>query len=193
GAERRASAGIPQALLAQAHRHRARGRAVRELARDGEHVRDRAGDRAGRRAMSPWLALAPLSFFVAYLAAALQNGTGADSLWMCHVSNLILAAGIAGRWPRVIGLAVCWIVVGIPLWLYDMVQAGEVTVVSVLSHLGGLAFGMYALRRVRISYNPWLPALVVYLVVQQLCRWFTPAELNVNLAHRAYEGWDRLP
>ncbi|HJY77989.1 MAG TPA: hypothetical protein VKE95_15240 [Burkholderiales bacterium] len=143
--------------------------------------------------MSPWLALAPLSFFVAYLAAALQNGTGADSLWMCHVSNLILAAGIAGRWPRVIGLAVCWIVVGIPLWLYDMVQTGEVTVVSVLSHLGGLAFGMYALRRVRISYNPWLPALVVYLVVQQACRWFTPAELNVNLAHRAYEGWDRLP
>jgi len=143
--------------------------------------------------MSRWLALAPLSFFVVYAAAVLQDGKGAESLWVCHVSNLILAAGIAGRWPRVIALAVCWMAVGIPLWAYDMAMTGEVTVPSVLSHLGGLAFGMYALRRVRISYNPWLPALLAYLVLQQICRWFTPAELNVNLAHRAYEGWDVLP
>lgn len=145
------------------------------------------------RSAFPWLALAPASLFLAYLATALQNGKGADSLWICHVSNLILAVGIAGGRPRVIGLAACWIVVGIPLWTYDMALTGEVSAVSVLSHLGGLAVGVYALRRVRISYNPWLPALVSYLLIQQLCRWLTPVELNVNLAHRAYEGWQGLP
>lgn len=143
--------------------------------------------------MNPWLSLAPLSFFLAYMAAAVQDGKGADSLWMCHVANLMLGAGIAGRWPPVIALAVCWIVVGIPLWAYDMALTREVSAVSLLSHLGGLAVGMYALRRVRISYNPWLPALGSYLVIQQLCRWLTPVELNVNLAHRAYEGWQGMP
>ena len=140
-----------------------------------------------------WLAAAPAFFFLAYLAAALQDGKGAESLWMCHVANLILSAGIAAGWPRAVGLAVSWIVIGIPLWIYDMLNTGEVSAVSVLSHLGGLAVGLYALRRVRISYNPWLPALACYLALQQLCRWLTPAELNVNLAHRPYEGWQDLP
>jgi len=145
------------------------------------------------RAAFASLAILPALFFVAYFAAAFERGRAADSLWMCHVSNLILAAGILTNRPRVIGLAVAWIVLGIPLWAFDLWRAGGTSLVSVLSHLGGLAVGLYALSLVRISFNPWLPALLLYLIVQQLCRWLTPAEMNVNLAHRAYEGWEGLP
>jgi hypothetical protein len=139
------------------------------------------------------LGVLPALFFLAYFAFVLERGKAADSLWMCHVSNLILAAGIVASRPRVIALAVAWIILGIPLWAFDMWRTGEAIPASVLSHLGGLAVGLYALSRVRISYNPWLYALLVYLVVQQLCRWITPAELNVNLAHRVYEGWEGVP
>ena len=139
------------------------------------------------------LGILPALFFFAYFAVALERGRAADGLWMCHIANLILAAGILARRPRAIALAVAWIVLGIPLWAFDLWRAGETSLVSVLSHLGGLAVGLYALSRVRISYNPWLSALLVYLVLQQLCRWLTPAALNVNLAHRAYEGWEGVP
>jgi hypothetical protein len=139
------------------------------------------------------LGILPALFFFAYFAVALERGRAADSLWMCHIANLILAAGILARRPRAIALAVAWIVLGIPLWAFDLWRTGETSLASVLSHLGGLTVGLYVLSRVRISYNPWLPALLLYLVVQQLCRWLTPAEMNVNLAHRAYEGWEGLP
>jgi hypothetical protein len=145
------------------------------------------------RAAFASLGLLPALFFLAYLALVLQRGRAADSLWMCHVANLILAAGIVADRPRVIAPAVAWIVLGIPLWAFDLWRTGDAIAVSVLSHLGGLAVGLYALSRVRLSYNPWLPALLAYLVVQQLCRWLTPAALNVNLAHRPYEGWEGMP
>lgn len=132
----------------------------------------------------------PLFFFVLYLAAAAQRGRAADSLWMCHVANLVLATGIFVRRPRLVGIALAWIVLGIPLWALDMWGSGEVIPASVLSHLGGLAVGMYAAWRLRLSSNPWLGALLLFLAVQQLCRWLTPEALNVNLAHAEYEGWE---
>jgi len=139
------------------------------------------------------LGILPLALFGAYLAGAVQDGRAADSLWMCHVSNLLLALALFGNWASLVGLAVAWIVLGVPLWIYDVWHTGAPRIVSSFAHLGGLAVGLYALSQVRVRHNPWLYALVLYLVVQQLCRWLTPAELNVNLAHRAYERWDGVP
>jgi hypothetical protein len=132
----------------------------------------------------------PIFFFVLYLATAAQRGKAADSLWMCHVANLLLSIGMFSRSPRLVGIALAWIVLGIPLWALDMWRSGELTQASVLSHLGGLALGMYAAWRLRLSSNPWLAALFVFVALQQLCRWLTPEALNVNLAHAEYAGWE---
>lgn len=132
----------------------------------------------------------PLLFFAAYLAAAVHRGTAADSLWMCHVANVLLSVGIVARWPRLVGIALVWIVLGIPLWALDAWRSGGTTLVSLGSHLGGLAVGLYALWRLRLSSNPWLAALLLLVAIQQLCRWLTPKALNVNLAHAEYAGWE---
>lgn len=136
------------------------------------------------------LASLPALFFVVYLAIAMHRGKAADSLWICHVSNLLLALGLITQRRSIVGVAVAWIILGIPLWALDAWHSGEVTPVSAVSHLGGLALGLYALSRLRISYNPWLAALLLFVAIQQLCRWVTPVALNVNLAHAAYAGWE---
>lgn len=130
-----------------------------------------------------------LALFAAYAAFAAQRGRPAEALWMCHVANLLLAAGLFAAWPRLVGIAVLWIVLGIPLWVLDAWMNGEVPPVSIASHLGGLALAMYALPRLPLSSNPWLAALAVFLALQQACRWWTPEALNVNLAHAEYTGW----
>lgn len=134
------------------------------------------------------LGILPALFLGAYVLSAYRHDKLGDSLWMCHVANALLALGILGNWPIVIGIAALWIVYGIPLWAFDMWQTGDVRWVSVVSHLGGLAVALWALSQVRMSANPWIYALLLYLVVQQISRWVTPAALNVNLAHRIYEG-----
>jgi len=136
------------------------------------------------------LGLVPLVLFAAYFAMAWQRGRVADSLWMCHAANVLLSAGIFAQSARLAGIAVLWILIGLPLWAMDVWLTGETTVVSTASHLGGLAVGLYALRRLRLSSNPWLAALLVFMALRELCRWLTPAALNVNLAHAPYRGWE---
>jgi hypothetical protein len=131
----------------------------------------------------------PLLLFAAYLAAAVHRGTAADSLWMCHLANVLLSVGIVARWPRLVAIALVWIILGIPLWALDAWRSGGTTLVSLGSHIGGLAVGLYAASRLRLSSNPWIPALLLFAAIQQLCRWLTPEALNVNLAHAEYTGW----
>jgi hypothetical protein len=142
------------------------------------------------RAAAFSLGVVPLLLFAAYFAMAWQRGRAADSLWMCHAANVLLSAGIFARAPRPTGAAVLWIVIGLPLWAMDAWLAGETTAVSAASHLGGLAVGLYALHRLRLSSNPWLAALLVFVALREACRWLTPAALNVNLAHAPYRGWE---
>jgi hypothetical protein len=139
------------------------------------------------------LGVLPLGFFALYLALAAQGGKAADSLWLCHVANLLLGVGLLAGRPRVAAVGIAWIVLGIPLWALDTWRSASLTPVSLLSHLGGLAVGLYAASRLRISFNPWLAALLLFVALRELCRWFTPEARNVNLAHAAYPGWEGMP
>ena len=107
---------------------------------------------------------------------------------MCHVSNMVLAAGLLSGNARLVQLGAIWIIPGIPLWLMDMVQTSLIYFASVASHLGGLAVAILALRWHGMKKNTWFLAVIWFLLVQQLCRVVAPVELNVNLAHNIWPG-----
>jgi hypothetical protein len=136
------------------------------------------------------LGVLPLAFTFAYFVVASREGRAADTLWMCHVSNVLLGIGMMFALPALVRVAAAWIVLGFLLWPLDIWTAGGVTAISIVSHAGGLAVALYAVRSVGTSRKSWLPALLLMLFIQQLCRWFTPPELNVNLSQRIYTGFD---
>ena len=107
-------------------------------------------------------------------------------LWLCNLSNLVLAIGIFFRLPLLIGISVLWLIPGIPLWLFDMYRTGYSPVTTFLSHLGGLVVGLFALSRVKVNKNLWIPAWIYGLIVQIICRLFTSPELNINVAFKIY-------
>jgi hypothetical protein len=129
-----------------------------------------------------------LVLFALKLLTDIAAGQAGNSLWMCHVANLLLGIGLLAHAAALMRVAVLWIVFGIPLWILDMIYTGQVSIASMLAHLVGLAVSVYALRLVGMGRRAWLFALVLLLIVQQLCRWLTPPALNVNLAHRVYDG-----
>ena len=135
--------------------------------------------------------LLPIAFFVAYAAVAVVQGRGWDALWICHVANVVLGAGILARRPLWVRAAVLLIIPGVPLWIYDMLVASSVEPVSIVSHLGGLAVGIPALVRLPSERRAWPVALGVFLAAQLAARLFAPPALNVNLAHGVYPGWER--
>lgn len=144
------------------------------------------------------LGIAPLMFFTAHLLFYLSDSFYASTrgvenmLWMCNVSNLLLAAGLLLGLRRVIRLAVFWLIPGLPIWLFDAFLRGSLLFTSFLTHIGGLAVGLIAMRKVRADKWSWLYAFAWYLLIQQLSRLFTSEYWNVNVAHKMYQGYETV-
>ena len=136
------------------------------------------------------LGILPLLFFAAYFYAAVGENRAPEAFWMCHVSNLILGIGVLAQRPALVRMVFPWLVFGVPLWLIDIASSGDERAVSTVSHLGGFLLGLYAICCVRVPTNPWLFALLLFMALQQLCHWLTPASFNVNLSHSIYSGWE---
>jgi hypothetical protein len=133
-----------------------------------------------------WL---PLILFISRFVAYLQLGQPSQMLWMCHLSNLLLSAGLFLANALIIRLSVILIIFGIIPWIVDMFVIRIVTPVSIASHLGGLVVGLLAIAKVRACPWSWLAALGSFVLVQFVCRFVTPPEFNINTAHRVYDIW----
>lgn len=129
------------------------------------------------------LGLLPLLFFILHANYYRQAGGLSHLLWMCNIGNLVLAIGLFLARPVLVRVAVIWLLPGLPIWLWFVVRPGWWILTSFFAHAGGLIIGLIALRKVRANRWMWLQAFVWYLLIQEICRLFTPPELNVNGAH----------
>ncbi len=144
------------------------------------------------------LGLLPLAFFIAHFwfyatAEFYADNRGVENmLWMCNVSNLLLAVGLLIGSRRLIRLSVIWLIPGLPLWLFEVVRNGGWLITSFFTHIGGLLVGLIAMRWVRTDKWSWAYALGWYVLMQQLSRWFTTPYWNVNVAHKIYSGYEQI-
>jgi hypothetical protein len=135
------------------------------------------------------LGFLPLCFFIArgieYMIVA---KTPEQMLWSCHISNLMLAAGLFMGNPFLIRVAVLWLILGVPPWLIDMVGSHQITAIRIFSHLGGAIVAIIAIRSVGAKRLSWIPSLIYFVILQQITRLLTAPGpyTNVNVAHFAY-------
>jgi len=137
------------------------------------------------------LGLFPLAFFLAQAAHYWRINELGNTLWMCNIGNLVLAIGLFLNNAVLIRVAVIWTFPGLVVWLVYVVLAWGVFLSSTLAHVGGLIVGIFAIGRVGMDRAAWRYALGWYLLVQFLSRLFTPADLNVNVAHHVDPGWQQ--
>lgn len=138
------------------------------------------------------LGLVPLTIFLVHAHYNWSQGNPGHVLWMCHVSNALLGVGLLIGQRGMIRLAPIWLLPGIPLWISDMLFTRQMPAITFLSHLVCPVVGLVALRAVGAHRSTWFFAFLWFLFIQQLSRMFTPPELNVNVAHSIYPGWDRF-
>jgi hypothetical protein len=132
------------------------------------------------------LGLLALGFYAVHAGYNLRYGHPENLLWACHVAALAIGVGLLGGWATPAAIGVIWLAVGVPLWLIDVLTGGEFTPTSILTHVGGLVVGFVGLRHLGMPAGAWWKALLAMLALQQLCRWVTPAEANVNVAFSVY-------
>ena len=144
------------------------------------------------------LGILPLLFFLAQAIHYWQIDQLGHLLWMCNVGNVLLGVGLLLKQPRLIRVAVVWTVPGLFIWWRYVATEwfGYATLdwwavmSGTLAHIGGLCVGIIALRRVRVDQITWLYAFAWYLAIQLISRLITRPDLNVNVSHRVYNGWD---
>jgi hypothetical protein len=137
------------------------------------------------------LGILPLIFFLAQFVHYWRINQLGHMFWMCNIGNLILAMGLFLEKPILIRLAAIWTIPGLVIWFIYVVLAWGVFLTSTLAHVGGLIVALIALRYYRMDRTAWRWAFGWYLVVQLASRFFTPADLNVNLAHAVQPGFER--
>lgn len=129
------------------------------------------------------MGILPLGFFFVQLHHHWSHGAAGNMLWMCNISNLILALGILFNIPLLIRVSGYWLIVGLPLWLIDLWQFGDKPIATFCVHIGGLVVAVSAIKQIGLREVTWGYAFGWFLIVQQLSRLLTAPQLNVNLAH----------
>ena len=137
------------------------------------------------------LGLLPLAFFLSQGLHYWQTSELGHMFWMCNVGNLLLAIGLFLGQPMLIRVAGIWMVPGLVVWFLYVVIPYGVFWSSMLAHIGASIVAMIALYKVRVDRSAWLYALTWYFIVHLMSRWFTPVEMNVNVAQKVQTGWEQ--
>jgi hypothetical protein len=142
--------------------------------------------------MSPRLAAALCLFFYCGHAAwyAAHGQTLENMLWACHLGALLVGAGLLFTAPTLNAVGVLWLLLGVPLWLLDLLDGGELVPTSILTHFGGLALGLWGVRRLGFPPMAALPAAVGLYILNRLSWLLTAPAENVNLAFTVWPGWE---
>lgn len=145
------------------------------------------------------LGMLPLAFFLAQGTHYYQIHQLGHMFWMCNIGNLLLAIGLFSDQPVLIRVAGIWSITGLfvwgrfilPQWFhYETLDWGAV-VSGTLAHVGGVIVGFLSLHRMRVDRTSWLYCFGWYLLLQVISRLATAEDLNVNVSHQVYEGWEK--
>jgi hypothetical protein len=127
------------------------------------------------------------------MVAKMPFGLLPEMLWACHVATAILAVGVLLRKREFVIFGFSFHL-GAGMWgyLFDLVAMRTTTWTSFLVHLAPLAVGFAEVRRSGLPrWAPWV-SFGFLISMMAITYHFTPPNLNVNLAHRAWAPVERL-
>ena len=138
------------------------------------------------------LGLAALFCYAIHAGFHILNGRPEETLWMCHLGAALVGIGLLSSSATTNGIGALFLCAGTPLWLMYLAGGGEFYPTSCFPHLGGLAIGLYGVRRFGLPSGAWWKSVASLVALILVCRLVTPAAANVNVAFAIYPGWEKL-
>jgi len=134
------------------------------------------------------LGAASVCFYAAHVGRYLYLRQPESALWICHLGALLVGIGLLTRNGTLNAIGTLWLLVGLPLWIYDLVKAGGWSIPTVLTHVFGPIIGLLGVRMLGMPTGLWWKSLAGLAPVFALSRWLTPPWANINLSHGLYPG-----
>jgi hypothetical protein len=136
--------------------------------------------------------LAALGCYAIHAGFHILNGRPEEVLWMCHLGAALVGVGLLRSSAITNGIGTLFLCVGTPLWVMYLAGGGEFYPTSCFPHLGGLAIGLYGVRRLGLPSGTWWKAALALIALILVCRLVTPPRANVNVAFAIYPGWEKV-
>jgi hypothetical protein len=138
------------------------------------------------------LGLAALGCYAIHAGFHVLNGRPEEALWMCHLGAALVGVGLLCSSATTNGIGTVFLCIGTPLWLMYLAGGGAFYPTSTFPHLGGLAIGLYGVRRLGLPAGTWWKAVAALITLILMCRLVTPAHANINVAFAIYAGWEKV-
>lgn len=137
------------------------------------------------------LGAAAVCFYAVHAGQYLYRRQPENLLWICHLGSLLVGVALLTRQGTLNAIGTLWLLVGLPLWVYDLTRGSTALWTSILTHLGGPVIGLIGVRKLGVPTGMWWKSLAGLAPVYLLSRWLTPPAENINLSHAIYPGSER--
>ena len=146
---------------------------------------------SGRATLPAWVQAAILLSLQLMIALRYWPlGRLPEMLWMCYVMADCLVLGLLLNLAALRAMACLFhLSVGLPAYLLHLLGGGDSSLASFVFHLATPWFGWLACRAEAMPAPTAWRCFVVYGGLLALCRYVTPAALNINLA---FHPWPPL-
>jgi hypothetical protein len=143
---------------------------------------------AGKDRTLTALGAASVCFYAAHAGRYVLRHESENVLWICHLGSLLVGIGLLTRQGTLNAIGTLWLLVGLPLWIYDLVKVGDWSATSIVTHVFGPIIGLIGVRSLGMPKGLWWKSLVGLAPIYLLSRLLTAPEANINLSHRMYPG-----
>ncbi len=134
------------------------------------------------------LGVVAFALFAAREIVFVLRGHSEDGLWVCYVALLLIAVGLLARAPTWNAVGTFWLTVGFPLWIIDMLAAGNTESTSALTHVGGVILGYTGMKQLGLPSRTWVFSILGLAAMIVISRSMTTAPDNINFSYCVYEG-----
>ena len=149
-------------------------------------------DRNMKRGYHPFAAgIVAIFFYLIHAGVLVYGREPYHIIWSCHLGCLLIGIGLLLARPWFLSIGFFWLIMGVPLWILNVLTGADFMLTSTLSHIGGLVIAFYGLRFIEIPRFSWAGATIGLVVLGSVTRMVTPEHANVNLSFAVWTGWEQ--
>lgn len=130
--------------------------------------------------------LLPILFFTLKVWQYAPAGQAAQLVWFCNISNLVLGLAIFALRSDAIFITTALLLIGLPIWLFDVAVQGGFHAFSILTHVVSPALGLYLCRNLGVGRHVPILTIGYYIALQLAARLLTSPADNINVAFDVY-------
>ncbi len=136
--------------------------------------------------INPYWGILPIITVIWHGIYTVQFWDAQHLLFVCYSANLLVGIGVIFKNKLMTGLGLCWVIVGLPLWLVYAVAQNDWVLSGIAFHFCGVIVGIMAVRNYKLPNYLGVLSVLFGVFFFALSRLFTNPANNINGSFKMY-------